>query len=1121
MRKWKSLVAMLLVVCLGMGALVACGDKNKDTESETTGSTEKESTKDTGSEKESESEVESEEPDNKYEETKVLGLSFDGNANDNSGKGNNGTINKEGNFVEGVNGQALLFDGSTYVDLGTSGSLQPSTLTFAAWIKVDGVLAGENMITWFKPNGNYKGEGWYLSCLDDNTPLKLSVGKSTGQPMEIFVSGSRKDFFPSGEWVHIAVSYDSETKTAAIYRNGIAQNVQYINESQVINADEKSNKYIGFNSPNYNGGFAKMTMDEVEIYSSVLSTANIVDIYTRYGAEFDGEQIVINDFNNLSLSIKSVKNDLILPTEGASGSKITWKSSNEKALSAKGVVNRPALGENDAVVTLTATISYGNFSREKSFEVRVEAISAMTNLKDFNISDVVILDAYEVNAFEKEVAYLKKLDADKLLKGFCNIAGVKSDATLYGGWENTAIKGHTLGHYLTAVSQAYATSGDKELLQIANHIVDVLAQCQNSETGYLAAIPETHYTQIEKGNTSGTWVPWYTMHKVLAGLVDAYELTGNEKALTVASKLGDWVHSRTSTWTEATQATVLNVEYGGMNDVLYQLYSHTKSDKHLQAAHSFDEMDLFESLYNGQDVLNGLHANTTIPKILGALNRYITVGESEEYYLQVAENFWEIVVNNHTYITGGNSEWEHFGEAGILDAERTNCNCETCNTYNMLKLTRELFKITGNCKYSDYYENTFINAILSSQNPTTGMTTYFQPMATGFFKVYSSETNHFWCCTGSGMENFSKLGDSIYYKDDNSIYVIRFTSSEVKWKEKGITLVQSADIPMKDTASFTVKTGGKSIKTDIVLRVPDWIAGDPVVTINGKTTPIKVVNGFIRLSNTWEDGDVIKYTMPMKVVAYTLPDNANVIAFKYGPVVLSANLGNESMKTSTTGVDVTIPTALSDISDVIRVKGTLDAWLEDLSKNLVRRDGTLEFTLKNADATWTFSPHYKQHENRYGIYFEFADDNTEIKEDESDKYVVIDSLPVANDQYEFSHNLVGELTNTGTHKGLNYRDAAPGGYFSYDMAVDNTTTNYVCVKFFSGDAGRSFQLLINGTVVKDIVLENVDPDNFYDMYIEIPENLVKGKDKVTITFKANGSSYAGGIFDKISTVKEK
>ena len=737
-------------------------------------------------------------------------------------------------------------------------------------------------------------------------------------------------------------------------------------------------------------------------------------------------------------------------------------------------------------------------------------------LKDIPMSDVELLNSYEQNAFKLEVKYLKKLNADKLLKGFCDIGGVESDAEKYGGWETSSIQGHTLGHYLTAVSQAYATSGDKELKEITDYMVSVLAECQNKDTGYLAAIPEDHYVRIEQGNTSGTWVPWYTMHKIMAGLIHTYELTENQQALEVASKLGDWVYSRTSKWDEAMQRTVLNVEYGGMNDCLYQLYSHTKNENHLSAAHSFDEMSLFEPLYRGEDILNGKHANTTIPKINGALNRYIVLGKGEEYYLKVAENFWDIVIDNHTYITGGNSEWEHFGEPDILDMERTNCNCETCNTYNMLKLTRELFKITGNRKYADYYENTIINAILSSQNPETGMTTYFQPMATGFFKVYSSETEHFWCCTGSGMENFSKLNDSIYYKDENSIYVIRYTSSKVTWAEKGITITQKENLP---DVTFTV---GGSAKADIVLRVPDWCAENPTVKINGTACDIKADNGFIRLSGEWQDGDVIEYAMPMGVEVHTLQDNENAVAFKYGPWVLSANLGNNDMQTSTTGVNVTVPLLDSSISDVVIVKdGTIENWVKNIDENLVRQDGTLNFTLKGTNRELTFSPHYMQHKNRYGIYFRLADADTKVKENEADKYTAIDSFPVGNDQYEFSHNLKAELSGSGNHMGLIFRHAEPGGFFSYDMTVDNTVANYLCVKYFSGDAGRTFRILIDGEILEDVVVENVNPGGFYDVYYKIPENFVADKDKITVIFESIGNSFVGGIFDKLSIVKEK
>ena len=749
------------------------------------------------------------------------------------------------------------------------------------------------------------------------------------------------------------------------------------------------------------------------------------------------------------------------------------------------------------------------FGNKDLIKVKPDILSSP--LEEFSMKNVTLLDSYELNAFKKEVNYLKSLDANRLMRGFGDISGRKINAQKYGGWETSAIQGHTLGHYLTAVSQAFVSSGDKELKKITDYMISVLGDCQ-LKNGYLHAIPESHFDQIENGNTSGTWVPWYSMHKILAGLIDVYTFTGNKDALKIASKLGDWVYSHTSKWTEETQKTVLNVEYGGMNDCLYNLYKYTKSENHLSAAHSFDEMSLFQPLFEGKDILNGKHANTTIPKIIGALNRYTVTGE--EYYLQVACNFWEMVIQNHTYITGGNSEWEHFGEPKVLDAERTNCNCETCNTYNMLKLTRELLRITGEKKYSDYYESTFINAILSSQNPTTGMTTYFQPMATGFFKVYSSPTDHFWCCTGSGMENFSKLSDSIYFHDENSIFVNRYTSSSVVWEEKGLTITQNADLP---TVTFTING---SADAKIVLRVPDWCDKKPTVKINGDEKNVKVKNGFITLDESWTDGDKIECEMNMKVVAHPLPDNENTVAFKYGPWVLSANMGNRDMNTSTTGVDVTIPLWDATTSDILVVeKGTVKKWLCNLEENLVKSDNSLEFTLKGTNQSLVFSPHYKQHTNRYGIYFTLADSKTKLPENQDDKYIVIDSLPVGNDQYEFSHNLKSENSTSGNYKGLMFRDATSEGWFSYDMKVDNTATNYLKVKYYSGDVGRKFKIFVDDMLLADVTLQNPNPNNFYDIYYEIPQNMIGEKSVITVKFKAEKDSFAGGIFDKISIVK--
>ena len=347
----------------------------------------------------------------------------------------------------------------------------------------------------------------------------------------------------------------------------------------------------------------------------------------------------------------------------------------------------------------------------------------------YNLDQVTLTDEYAVNGLDKEIDYLLKLDKDRLLANFYVNAGLKANATPYaGGWENALIGGHTLGHYLTALAQAYANAGtDKDdrtaIKSKLDGIIDELKTCQDNskgEAGFLwgakslGSDVEIQFDNVEMGRTNiatQAWVPWYTMHKIIAGLIDVYNLTGNKTAKTVVENLGDWVYNRVSKWSKQTQTTVLNIEYGGMNDCMYNLYEMTGKDKYAVAAHMFDEESLFNAISaNGNNYLNNRHANTTIPKIIGALNRYVTVhgkkinGETVDAsdMVDVAKKFWTRVVEHHTYVTGGNSEWEHFGMDDVLDGERTNANCETCNTYNMLKLSRMLFSITKDVKYLDY-----------------------------------------------------------------------------------------------------------------------------------------------------------------------------------------------------------------------------------------------------------------------------------------------------------------------------------------------------------------------------------------------------------------------------------
>lgn len=599
-------------------------------------------------------------------------------------------------------------------------------------------------------------------------------------------------------------------------------------------------------------------------------------------------------------------------------------------------------------------------------------------IRDFKLSEVELNDGYLNNAFRLEQDYLMSLEADRLLAGFYEIAGKQPKAKRYtGGWEDQDIAGHTMGHYLVALAQAYAATGNKKIMERLGYVVDSLAECQ-AESGYLSAFREELFDNLEQGKQA--WVPWYTMHKILAGLICVYQLAAIPKALDVAIRLGSWVAGRVNRWDAATKEQVLATEYGGMNDCLYELYKESGKIEFMMAAEKFDELPLFREIYNGNDILDGKHANTTIPKFLGALNRYLTVGAEEEFYLDCARKFFDLVVQNHTYVTGGNSEWEHFGAPRILAAERTNCNCETCNTYNMLKLARGLFRVTGEKKYLDFYEGTFWNAIVSSQNPKTGMAMYFQPMATGYFKVFSRPFDNFWCCTGTGMENFTKLNDSIYYIKDETIYLGMYISSRLKNETLGIELKMTADLPANPVVKVVVEKESEG-ETRIAFRKPEWSKNGFSVTRRGKNLKTEEQNGFVYVSVDKGVTEIEAAFMP-EVAVHELPDNPNVVAFTYGHLVLSAGLGKEEMISSTTGVNVTVPTKEVTVKDTLTITaGTVEEWKQNPERILLRQGNTLNFKLSGTDEdkNLVFSPHYARYEERYGIYWELVKGEEQVQ----------------------------------------------------------------------------------------------------------------------------------------------
>lgn len=865
--------------------------------------------------------------------------------------------------------------------------------------------------------------------------------------------------------------------------------------------------------------------------------------------------MVQTDLSDITVKTRATGN-LTLPTVGKAGSTITWKSGNTAVITNDGRVARPEAGQPDVEVTLTASVTYGKVTKTKDFIVTVPAKSDLMGMKELAISEVTVTDPYYANSLDKEIDYLLMLDADRLLAGFRETAGyaakmpdaerkeyMKNKQRYPGGWEDALIGGHTLGHWLTAMAQACVNKGtsaeDKAALKSRlDYVIAALKDCQDKTAGteyegYLfgAKLVSTtdldiQFDNVEKNLTNiGTqaWVPWYTMHKIQAGLICAYELTGSETAYTVAKKLGDWTVSRVSRWSDVTQNTVLGIEYGGMNDCLYDLYAIVKAkegeaaaEKYAEAAHRFDETTLFERINKGtKNAVDGRHANTTIPKFLGALKRYMVLGD--EKYLEYAETFWDYVRNHHSYITGGNSEWEHFGADDILDAERTNCNCETCNTYNMLKMTRQLFMITGDPKYTDYYENTLINAIMSSQNPETGMSMYFQPMAGGYQKVFGEPETKFWCCTGSGLENFTKLNDSVYYQKEKKLVVSQYLASVVTFEEGNMKLTQTGDLTKSETMTFTVHALAEgAVSGELRLRLPDWLAEDAQITIGGTPYPYETKDGYAVIpADQLSDGAKIGVTLPMKTAAYNLPDGENTYAFKYGPYVLSAKLGTSSQTQSTTGVNVSIPTTKAIPNDKVAIKSadTVKEYMEDIVSNLVKTEGKLEFHLKGTDNAFSFVPHYSQYKESYAIYWTYSVDEgargseAVIREKNAARVqdAVLEGARPGYGQDELGFEETGTKSTGSSNPCWRYANA--GGSFQYDIKVTEEGDNYLLCAFAKEEDGKTMRITVGDAVIfagkldstsKDAVNINLpasDAVSHYQMRLKIPADVVAANKK--------------------------
>lgn len=599
----------------------------------------------------------------------------------------------------------------------------------------------------------------------------------------------------------------------------------------------------------------------------------------------------------------------------------------------------------------------------------------------FELTKVVLLPSRFQTNMLQDKAYLLGLDANRLLYSFRSNVGLStSNAAPYGGWESpgsTLCLGHFVGHYLSACAMMYASTNDPQLKVRADYLVAELAKCQAASpaagfnAGYLSAFPESYINDVINQTQSGYFsVPWYTLHKVMAGLLDAYQYTGNSQALVVLTNMANWAQSRLDPLTAAQIQSMLNYrEYGGMNEVLANLSAVTGNTNYLRIAADFDKQSLFVPLSQGLDVLDGMHANTQIPEITGAAREFELTGTAS--YHNLSAFFWDRVVNYRSYAMGGNSESEYFFPITEFPSRLTARTCETCNTYNMLKLTRHLFQWSPSAAVMDYYERALYNQILGSL-AAPGAMTYFVSLLPGHFKTYSSTENSFWCCDGTGVENHARYGETIYFHGTNSLYLNLFIPSRLNWPEKGLTVVQNTAFPESDTTTLAFQcTNGLPLTLNI--RYPSWAQSGLLVSINGVSQTVTNSPGsYVSLTRNWQNNDQVQIRFPMTLRAETLPNTADTVALFYGPVLLAGALGTNGMPASD------VAAGQLDLASTPVPAGTVPSLVADiptlLSNTAPVPGQPLAFRTQGLGrpSDVTLAPFYEMLHQRYSVYWDLV-----------------------------------------------------------------------------------------------------------------------------------------------------
>jgi uncharacterized protein len=602
--------------------------------------------------------------------------------------------------------------------------------------------------------------------------------------------------------------------------------------------------------------------------------------------------------------------------------------------------------------------------------------AAANSVTPFALPDVRLEDGPFRRAQSLDERYLLQLDPDRLLHGFRVNAGLVPKAPVYGGWESEETwaeircQGHTLGHYLSACALMFASSGQPDFKRRVEHIVGELGACQEATgSGLVCAFPDGAQqlrNSVNGGNVQG--VPWYTMHKIFAGLRDAHAHCASKPALKTLVRLSEWTWNLVHELPDAEWDRMLELEHGGMNEVLADVYDLTGEEKYLTLARKFCHRALLTPMAAGRDVLDGLHANTQIPKVIGFKRIHELTGELE--HLRAAQFFWHTVVSRRSFVIGGVGDVERFFPprqfAAHLGSAKT---METCCAHNQLRLTRALFQHDPSATYADYTERVLYNSILGSQDPVSGMMTYFQPTRPGYLKLYCTPTRSFWCCTGTGMENHAKYGDSIYFRDAGSLYVNLFISSVVTWREKGVTLRQVTDFPESAATRVTVAAPTPTEFT-LKFRHPRW-CDELTVHVNGHRSMVSRSSGrYIELKRRWRMGDVVDIELPMHVYSEELPGHPTILALLYGPMALAGRFGTEGIPP---GEDLIANERT--YGEVLDRPIDIPAWLgrpQNFPASVVAsREGSLTFRARGFERGKVLElvPYYRIAHERYNLYW--------------------------------------------------------------------------------------------------------------------------------------------------------